>query len=123
DARVAAETLAGGLVERVEVVLREPVAGKLVRGADPQVVPLARDQPVWSDPVIEDRRGKRASQDIDEAGPKVIQHGSHPPHLRTGLSTPVDSPRHLARSQDRAATPATQEKLLTPLRRTMDGGL
>src|SRR4029450_2792221 len=102
-----------GLVERVEVVLREPVAGKLVRGADPQVVALDRNQPAWSDPVTEARRGKRASQDIDEAGPKVIQHGSHPPHLRTGLSTPVDSPGHLARSENRAATCATQEKLLT----------
>jgi hypothetical protein len=35
----------------------------------------------------------------------------------------VDSPGHLTRSEYRAATRAPQEKPLTPVRRTMDGGL
>src|SRR5262249_51493171 len=108
DARMAADALSSGLVERVEAVLREPVARKLVPGADPKVVTRDRDQAAWPDPVVENRRRQRASQNIEEAGPKVIQHGSHP-HLRTGLSTCVDSPGHLTRSEYRAATRAPQE--------------
>src|SRR2546425_6113793 len=86
---MAAETLAGRLMESVEVVLSQPVARELVRGADSQVVALEGSEPARPNPVIEDRRGQRPSQGIEESRPKVIQHGN--PSLRTELSTCVDS--------------------------------
>ena len=58
---------------------------------------------------------------IEESGPKVIQHGSRP-HLRTELSTSVDSSGHL---HDRifARHAHLETQLLTPVRSSMDGGL
>src|SRR2546427_13127151 len=88
---MAAETLAGRLMESVEVVLSQPVARELVRGADSQVVALNGKEPARPNPVVEARRGERPSQGIEESRPKVIQNGSRP-HLRTELSTYVDSP-------------------------------
>jgi hypothetical protein len=40
------------------------------------VVPFDRDESARADPVVEDRRGERASQGFDESSPKVFQHES-----------------------------------------------
>ena len=106
---MAAEHLARGLMERVEVVLGQPVARELVRRADPKVVTLDRHEAARADPVVEDRRGERPSQGFDESSPKVFQHGSRP-HLLTELSTSVDSSGHLVRPEYCAARRAHQDK-------------
>src|SRR5262245_577141 len=103
DPRMAAEALARRLMKGVEVVLREPVARELVRRPDAQVVAVDGKEPARPDPVVEDGRRERPSQTIEETGPKVIQHGSRP-HLRTELSTLVDSSGHHCSKEFRAAT-------------------
>ena len=122
DARMTAQHFARGLMERVEVVLREPIARELVRCADAQVVPFDREQAARADPVVEDRRGKGPGQGVDESSPKVFQHDSRP-HLLTELSTSVDSSGPLVLPEYCAAGAHIRTKLLAPIRRTMDGGL
>ena len=107
---MAAENLARRLMEGVEIVLGQPVARKLVRCANSEVIPLDRQEPAGPNPVVEDRRGERPREGIDESRPEIFfQHGSRP-HLHTELSTVVDSSGHRVQPEYCAARRAHQDK-------------
>src|SRR5207244_9779144 len=89
-ARMTAHDFLRGVLQRVQVVLRQPVAGKRVRRADSQVITLDGQESARADPTVEDGGGQFSRYRLEELGPKAIQHRRRP-HLRTELSTGVDS--------------------------------
>ena len=72
DARVAAETLLRSVLERVEVVLDEPVARKGVRRPDAESVALDGQEPARANPRIEDGVREFAGEGLEKPTPKAI---------------------------------------------------
>src|SRR5205823_1684681 len=72
DARVAAETLLRSVLERVEVVLDEPVARKGVRRPDAEAVALDGQEPARANPRIEDGVREFAGEGLEKPTPKAI---------------------------------------------------
>src|SRR6185436_2425239 len=89
-ARLAADHLGGGLLERLKVVLREPVTREPVRGADAEVIALDGEQSARSYPRVHHGGSELVGGGFDEASPKAIQHWPRP-HLHTQLSTGGDN--------------------------------
>src|SRR5207249_3827301 len=123
DTGMSANHLAGRLVERLEIVLGQPVARELVRCADSEVIPFDRDEPTRANPVVENWRGERPREGVDESRPEVFfQHG-------VALTCTQSYPqlwiaRGIVYSRSIAPPGAhIRTKLLAPIRRTMDGGL
>jgi hypothetical protein len=69
---VAAETLLRGVLERVEVVLDEPVARKGVRRPDAEAVALDGQEPARANPRIEDGVGEFSGEGLEKPSPKAI---------------------------------------------------
>jgi len=90
DAGLAAYCRGGRLLERLEVMLREPVAGEAVWCADSQVVTLDREQAAGANPGIDHGRSELVRRGVEETSPKAIQHWPSP-HLHTELSTGGDN--------------------------------
>ena len=69
---MAADDLAGCLLERVEVVLQQPVARERVRRADAQVIALDGEQPARTQPVVDDGGREAGRKFIDSL--KLASH-------------------------------------------------
>jgi len=120
---MSANHLAGRLVERLEIVLGQPVARELVRCADSEVIPFDRDEPARANPVVENRRGERPREGVDESRPEVFfQHGVALTYTQSYPQLWIA--RGILYSRSFAPPGAhIRTKLLAPIRRTMDGGL
>jgi len=70
------------VLERLEMMLRQPIAREPVRRTDAQVIALDGEQPARPHPGIHHGRGELVRSGIEEASPKAIQHWPGP-HLRT----------------------------------------
>src|SRR2546422_8750370 len=119
---MTAENLAGRLVECVEMVLGDPIPRELIRCADSEVIPFDREEPARTDPVVENRRGERPREGVDESRPEgLFQHGCaltytqrYPPRWMT---------RGILYSRSFAPPAAhTSTKRRAPIGRRMDGG-
>ena len=74
DARIAAEDFAGRGLQRLGVVLVEPIARVRVRRGDLDVIALDGRQPAWAEPRVERRRGHLGRQGDEHAAPQGFEH-------------------------------------------------
>src|SRR5207247_3366670 len=66
--RVATHDFLRGVLQRVQVMMREPVAGKRIRRADSQVVALDGQESARADPTVEDGRGRSEERRVGKEG-------------------------------------------------------
>jgi len=96
QARLPADDALRRLLQRLQMMLDQPVTRKRVGCADLEVIAFDGEQAAGTHPLIDDRGGELVGHGVEEATPKAIQHRSSP-HLRTELSTGVDSVGRLVR--------------------------